>query len=146
MLGATRIIFAISRDGFFLTRAANVSTGGTPRIALLVTSIVSMLLVATGTFERTIAIAAVFFVANYAVTYLALIVLRRREPDLPRPFRTWGYPWTPLIVLVGSLVFLVGAIVSDTGNSLYALAILAASVPIYLSTSSRRANAWANRR
>src|SRR4030095_8871311 len=65
LLGATRIIFAISRDGFFLTRAATVSAGGTPRIALLFTSIVSMLLVATGTFERTIAIAAVFFVANY---------------------------------------------------------------------------------
>jgi APA family basic amino acid/polyamine antiporter len=141
LLGATRIIFAISRDGFFLTRAATVSTGGTPRIALLFTSIVSMLLVATGTFERTIAIAAVFFVANYALTYLALIVLRRREPHLERPFRAWGYPWTPLIVLVGSILFLAGAIVSDTGNSLYALAILAASVPIYVATAKQRAKA-----
>jgi APA family basic amino acid/polyamine antiporter len=139
LLGATRIIFAISRDGFFLARAATVSAGGTPRIALLVTSILSMLLVATGTFERTIAIAAVFFVANYALTYLALIVLRRREPALPRPFRAWGYPWTPMIVLIGSLLFLGGAVVSDTGNSVYALAILAASVPIYLVTASQRA-------
>lgn len=138
LLGATRIIFAISRDGFFVHQAATVSPGGTPRTALLFTSFASMLLVATGTFERTIAIAAVFFVANYALAYLALIVLRRREPNLPRPFRAWGYPWTPLIVLVGSVLFLVGAIISDTGNSLYALAILAVSAPVYVLTSRHR--------
>ena len=137
LLGATRIIFAIARDGFLPGQVASVSAGGTPRAALLLTSIVSMLLVATGTFERTIAIAAIFFVANYAVVYLALIVLRRREPQLLRPFRAWGYPWTPLIVLIGSLLFLIGAIVSDTGNSVYALVVLGVSVPLYLLAAKR---------
>ena len=137
MLGATRIIFAISRDGLFASRAASVSAGGTPRPALLMTSIVAMLLAATATFERTIAIAAIFFVANYAAAYTALFVLRCTRPDLPRLYRAWGYPWTTLIVLVGSVLFLASAIISDTRNSLFALCILAASIPVYLLTTRR---------
>ena len=75
---------------------------------------------------------AFFFVANYAMAYISVIVLRRREPDLPRPYRAWGYPWTTLIVLLGSIAFLAGAVISDKQNSLWALAILAASYPLYL--------------
>lgn len=137
LLGATRIVFAISRDGLFTSGAASVSAGGTPRFALLITSFAAMLLVATGTFERIIAIAAIFFVANYAASYAALLVLRRTAPELPRPFRAWGYPWTTLLVLSGSLLFLFGAIKSDSRNSLVALAILAASVPVYIFMSKR---------
>src|SRR5262249_60841508 len=71
MLGATRIVFAISRDGLFASNGASVSASGTPRAALLLTSLAAMLLVVTGSFERIIAIAAIFFVANYAATYIA---------------------------------------------------------------------------
>ena len=137
LLGATRIIFAISRDGLFASGAASVSTGGTPRFSLLMTSFAAMLLVATGTFERIIAIAAIFFVANYAASYSALLALRRTAPELPRSFRAWGYPWTTLLVLAGSLLFLVGTVKSDSRNSLVALAILAASVPVYIFMSKR---------
>src|SRR5215471_15609825 len=129
LLGATRIIFAISRDGLFASGVASVSAGGTPRFALLVTSAAAMLLVATATFDRIIAIAAIFFVANYAASYAALLVLRRTAAELPRPFRAWGYPWTTLLVLAGSLLFLVAAVKSDVKNSLAALGILAAGAP-----------------
>ena len=138
MLGATRIVFAISRDGLFAANVASVSATGTPRAALLLTSLAAILLVVTGSFERIIAIAAIFFVANYAATYVALLVLRRTAPDLPRPFRAWGYPWTTLTLIAVSLLFLIGAIASDTRNSLYAVGILAASAPVYLFMTRRR--------
>jgi len=138
MLGATRIVFAISRDGLFASNLASVSTSGTPRAALLLTSMAAMLLVVTGSFERIIAIAAIFFVANYAATYIALLVLRRTAPDLPRPFHAWGYPWTTLTLIAVSLLFLIGAIASDTRNSLYAVSILAASAPVYLFMTRRK--------
>ena len=139
LLGATRIIFAISRDGLFASGVASVSAGGTPRFALLVTSAAAMLLVATATFDRIIAIAAIFFVGNYAASYAALLVLRRTAPGLPRPVRAWGYPWTTLLVLAGSLLFLAVAVKSDIRNSLVALCILAASVPVYILVVKRNA-------
>ena len=66
------------------------------------------------------------------MAFISVIVLRRREPDLPRPYRVWGYPWTTLIVIAGSIAFLAGAVAGDTKNSLWALGLLAISGPAYL--------------
>jgi APA family basic amino acid/polyamine antiporter len=69
------------------------------------------------------------------MTFTSLFVLRRREPHAPRPFRAWGYPWTVALALAGSIIFLCGAVAVDlsgeTRDSLYALALLAASYPAY---------------
>jgi APA family basic amino acid/polyamine antiporter len=59
-------------------------------------------------------------------------VLRRREPETVRPYRAWGYPWTTAFALAVSVAFLAGAVWSDTENSLYALGLLALSLPVYL--------------
>jgi APA family basic amino acid/polyamine antiporter len=130
-LTAPRILYAMSCDELFARRAARVNRGGTPTVTLLISTIVAVLFIFRS-FEQVLAALAFFFVANYSMAYISLIVLRWREPDLPRPYRAWGYPWTTLIVLLGSIAFLTGAVISDKQNSLWALAILAASVPIYL--------------
>jgi APA family basic amino acid/polyamine antiporter len=82
-------------------------------------------------FERVIAIMAFVFVADYALAYVSVFVLRWREPDATRPYRAWGYPWTTAAALIGSVAFLLGAVWSDTRNSLYSLAVLAVSYPLY---------------
>jgi len=124
MIG-TRILFAMGRDGLLWRRAASVTARGTPAAAMLVTTLVALALVATGTFQRLVAVVAFFLAANYAVCCLALIVLRRREPDRPRPFRAWGYPWSAALVLAGAAAFLAGAAAGDTINAAGALALLA---------------------
>ena len=124
MIG-TRILFAMGRDGLLWRRAASVTARGTPAAAMLVTTLVALALVATGTFQRLVAVVAFFLAANYVVCCLALIVLRRREPDRPRPFRAWGYPWSAALVLAGAAAFLVGAAIGDTINAGGALALLA---------------------
>jgi len=145
LLGTPRILYAIGRDGLFTHKAAEVSTGGTPRAALLISTGAALLLVAWGTFEILVAIDAVLFVAIYCVAYSAVFVLRRKEPELRRPFRAWGYPWTTAIVLIGSCLFLVGAAASDPRNTFYGVALLAISVPTYLWKRRARAQAAAAR-
>jgi len=130
-LTAPRILYAMSCDELFARRATRVNKGGTPTVTLLISTVVAVLFI-FGSFEQVLAALAFFFVANYTMAYLSLIVLRVREPDLPRPYRAWGYPWTTGIVLLGSIAFIVGAVISDQRHSLFALAILAVSVPIYL--------------
>jgi basic amino acid/polyamine antiporter, APA family len=140
-LTAPRILYAMSCDELFARRATRVNRGGTPTVTLLISTVVAVLFIFFRSFEQVLAALAFFFVANYTMAYLSLIVLRRREPDLPRPYRAWGYPWTTVIVLLGSIIFLIGAVISDKRDSLFALMILAASVPIYLVVrlmSSRR--------
>jgi APA family basic amino acid/polyamine antiporter len=96
------------------------------------------LLIASGRFEDIIAIAAILVAAMYCMNYIAVIVLRRREPQLPRPFRAWGYPVTTVLVLAGSLAFLIAAIHDDRLSALRAAALLALAVPAYAGMRWRR--------
>ena len=131
-LMATRVLFAISRDGLFAKQAATVNKGGTPAVALFISAAVALLFIIFGqTFERVITVLAFFFVANYTLSFISVFVLRRREPEKERPYRSWGYPWTTALALIGSVLFLAGAIASDTRNSIYALALLAVSYPLF---------------
>jgi APA family basic amino acid/polyamine antiporter len=131
-LMATRVLYAMSRDGLFTQRAAIVNKGGTPAFALLLSTGISILFIVFGkTFEQVINVLAFFFVANYALSFISVFVLRWREPDRERPYKAWGYPWTTGLALVGSVVFLVGAIKSDRENSLYAVLLLALSYPVF---------------
>lgn len=126
-----RTLYALGRDGLFSTKAVMVNEGGTPVFALAVTTLVAIILIMMGTFEKLMAIYAFFAVANYIVLIAALFVLRKRSPDLPRPFRTWAYPFAPLGVLLISIALFVGFIISDTRDSIYALVMLGVSYPIY---------------
>ena len=124
MIG-TRVIFAMGRDQLFWSRTSTVNAGGTPGIATLLTAAVAVGLIGTGTFQRLIAMTSFFLAANYSLCCMALIALRRREPELPRPYQAWGYPWSVWLVTAGSVSFVVGMLAGDVFNGLAALALLA---------------------
>lgn len=126
-----RVLFAMSSDGLFFKRASRVNAGGTPVTALLLSTVVGIIFV-LGSFERVIAMLSFFFVANYTLSYTSLIILRKREPDLPRPYRAWGYPWTTGVAVIASAVFLVGSIATDRDNAPLALGMLVLSYPIFV--------------
>jgi len=130
-LFCTRTLYAMSCDRLFFQRAARVNAGGTPTVALLLSTLVGVLFV-LGSFERVIAMLSFFFVANYTLSYTSLFVLRKKEPQMERPYRAWGYPWTTGIALLVSVIFLVGSIVTDQKNAPWALATLVLSFPVFL--------------
>jgi APA family basic amino acid/polyamine antiporter len=127
---AARTLFAMSSDRLFFKQASRVNKGGTPVTALLLSTIVGIIFI-LGSFERVIAMLSFFFVANYALSYASLFQLRKREPDAPRPYRAWGYPWTSAIALAASAIFLVASLATDRSNAPLAFLILALSYPIY---------------
>lgn len=139
-LQTPRVLYAMSRDRLFFSQARHVNPGGTPTVALGLTTAAIVFFVITGTAERLLDILAFFLVANYSLVFIALFVLRWKEPDAPRPFRAWGYPVTPALALLGSLIYL-GAVISVDWersedwwmrNSLHAVALLALSAPLYV--------------
>lgn len=135
VLMGSRVAYAMSADGLFPRAGATVNPGGTPTVALAASVGVALAFIATGTIDIIIAVLAFFFVANYILAFASVFVLRRREPETPRPYRAWGYPWTTGLAIAGSVAFLAGAVASDTQNSIYAVALLAASYPAYLIAS-----------
>src|SRR5712691_11857082 len=102
------------------------------RVLFFMSAAIAVLFIVFGqTFEKVITVLAFFFVANYTLSFISVFVMRRREPEKERPYRAWGYPWTTGGALIGSVGFLVGAIASDTRNSVYALLLLAVSYPVF---------------
>lgn len=130
LLQSTRIVFALGRDRSREGRLAAVDERGTPMAALAASCAVAVLMVATGTAQRLLAVAGFLYVVNYCSAFVAVFMLRAREPELARPFRAWGHPYTTGGVLAASVAFLAGAVVSDFGNSVWALALLAAAEPV----------------
>ena len=120
----------MARDG--LPSPDHQITRWYPAAATVATALIALGFLLSGSFERVLALLAFFFVAAYTLSFTSVFVLRRREPDTPRPYRTWGYPWTTGLVLAGSVAFLAGQVANDTRNSLWSLALLAASYPVFL--------------
>jgi basic amino acid/polyamine antiporter, APA family len=145
VLMAPRVLFAMASDGLFWRGAREVNRGGTPDIALLISSVVAVAFVVTGTFETVIAKLSFFFVANYTLSFVSLFVLRRGGqailPDQKEQtgqaglpvlhFRAWGHPLTTAIALIASVAFLGAAVAADPTNSVWTLGLLALSYPAY---------------
>lgn len=139
LLMGSRVLYAFARDGYVTKKAATVSAGGTPRVALVLTSVTAVILILSGTFAQTIALAAVLFLLYYVAAFAAVFVLRHREPTRPRPYKAWGYPFSTALVLVGSVLFLIAAVVQDLRSGLIAAVFLAGCAPMYAWSARRRA-------
>lgn len=126
-----RVSLALARDGLFPRKFAAVNSGGTPYIGLLFTTIISAILSAVGSFELLNAIAQFFAVTLAILILTSFFVLRRREPDAPRPYRAWLYPVAPGIVLLFSVLIFFGYAFGNPFPSICALAILGASYPAF---------------
>ncbi len=149
-LFCTRTLYAMSCDGLFFRRATQVNAGGTPTVSLLLSTIVGVLFVLISflsghAFEHVIAMLSFFFVANYTLSYFSLFALRKREPQMSRPYCAWGYPWTTGIALGASVLFLIGSIITDQKNAPLALGMLLLSYPVFrvLKWVTQRADASA---
>lgn len=131
MLTTCRVPLVMSRDGLMPPAFDRVNKGGTPTVTHWVGIGIALGFILSGTFESVLALAAFFFVANYVLSFTSVFALRRNEPDAPRPYRVPGFPYTTGLVLLGSIAFLVGAVLSDRANSVRSLLLLAASYPAY---------------
>jgi basic amino acid/polyamine antiporter, APA family len=130
-LMASRVAFALGRDGAAPRMLSRVNPGGTPSAAMVATAAIVGLFLLTGAFNRVIALCSFLFVASYTLSFASVFVLRRREPEMPRPYRAWGHPWTTGAVLLGSVVFLAGSLLADTRTGVIALILVVVSYPAF---------------
>ncbi|HYX81239.1 MAG TPA: amino acid permease, partial [Gemmatimonadales bacterium] len=101
ILTAARIPYAMARQGLFFQAQGYVHPRyATPIIALITQAIISAILAASGTYDRLFTYVVFAEFLFYALSAGAVLRLRRRAPELARPYRTWGYPWTPIVFIV----------------------------------------------
>jgi APA family basic amino acid/polyamine antiporter len=138
-LAGARVIYAMARDQLFFRRAAAVHpVYRTPAPALVLHGLVAAALTLTGTYSDLLTMTAFSSLLFNVLTVTGLLVLRRRRPDLPRPYRVWAYPWVPMLYVAVAAFFLVYMPVADPRNTGLGLLLTAAGVPAYLYWRRRR--------
>jgi basic amino acid/polyamine antiporter, APA family len=132
LLTGPRVYFAMAEDGLFFRRVAAVHPRyHTPHVAVSIVVVLTAVNASLRTFEQ---LAEAFVLLLYpflALTVAAVFVLRRRRPELERPYRTAGYPVIPLIFLVGTMAMLGNAALERPATTLISVAIGAAGLPVY---------------
>jgi basic amino acid/polyamine antiporter, APA family len=132
VLTAPRVFFAMARDGLFFRKFADLHpTLLTPHVSIVATGAWAAVLSVTGTFEQLATYVVFGQWIFFGLTVAAVIVLRRRRPDLPRPYRTWGYPVTPVVFILASLYISVSTLVTQPVNAVAGIGIIAAGIPAY---------------
>lgn len=132
MMTSPRIFFALADDGLFPAVIARVDPKtGAPYAAIVLTTVLGMVFVLVRSFSQLADQFVIGIWPFYALAVAAIYVLRRRRPDLARPYRTWGYPVVPAVFLVASLFLLGNYFVSQPVASAWDIGVLVVGIPVY---------------
>ena len=131
MLGP-RVYYAMARDRLFFKLFQNINQKHhVPSYAIILQGGISIALVLTSTFY-TLLIYVGFVIAIFSsLTVIGMILLRSKEPDRPRPYKTWGYPFTPILFVIGNLWIVIFSVKNNLAAFIWGLLTVAAGLCIY---------------
>jgi APA family basic amino acid/polyamine antiporter len=139
ILSGSRVPYAMARDGLFFKAAANVHPKFfTPGNSVIMLCSWSSVVILSGWFDDLYNFVIFGSWILYLMTALSVFVLRRKQPDLPRPYRTAGYPIVPVLFVIVAAFLLVSTLQNRPRESLMGLVLMALGIPFYFYWKSRR--------
>jgi basic amino acid/polyamine antiporter, APA family len=131
-LASARVYYAMAKDGVFFTPMGRIHPKfGTPAFALVAAGIWSAILAASGTFETLLSYVIFVGWIFYSMGALAVIVMRRKAPNAPRPYRVPGYPFTPILFVLSGLAIVVNTLVQDPRKGVIGLGGTLLALPVF---------------
>jgi basic amino acid/polyamine antiporter, APA family len=132
VLTGARIYYAMAKEKAFFASLADVHPRfRTPAVSLTAQGIWASLLVLTGTFEELFTYVVFVSWIFYALTAAGVFVSRNRFPELIRPYRTWGYPWTLILFIAFSVYLVANTLIESPRESFIGIVIVLVGVPAY---------------
>jgi len=132
IMTAPRLYFAQARDGLFFEKFGFVHPRfETPALAIVGQGIWSALLALSGSYEVLFSYSTFTFWVFYGMTVAGVLILRRKYPDTPRPYRMWGYPVTPIVFVAVTVWFVANTLISRPGPSMVGSLIILSGIPAY---------------
>jgi len=127
-----RVYFAMAKDKLFFPQIAAVHPKFlTPHVSIIAIGVWSIILSLSGTFEQLFTYVVFGQWIFFGLTVAAVIILRKKRPDLPRPYKTWGYPVTPVIFILAAFYIAVSALINQFWNAMAGLGIIVLGLPFY---------------
>ena len=131
-ISAPRVYYAMARDGLFFRKLGDVHPRyGTPALSIIAGTAWAMVLAVSGTFEQLLTYVVFVGWIFYALGAACVFVLRRTKPDVERPFRVPGYPWTPLLFILAAIALVGNTIVTQPGRAAVGIGVVLLGLPVY---------------
>jgi amino acid transporter len=139
VLCSARLLYAMAEDRLFFAKMGEVHPRyHTPAFAIVAQCACAALFTLSGKYDQLFTYTVFAMTLGYMLTVLAVFVLRRKRPDAERPYRCWGYPWTPILYIAVTAAWTANAIFTEPRESLFGLALLALGVPLFLFWKRRK--------
>jgi APA family basic amino acid/polyamine antiporter len=140
VLGGARIYYSMALDGAFFSSMTHLShRWKTPVTSLVVQCIWVCILILSARYDQLYTCFIFMMTLTYVLTVGAVFVLRRTQPDRPRPYRCFGYPWLPILYILVAGGFVVSTLLTKPRESLEGLGLAAIGVPLYVYWQRRKA-------
>jgi APA family basic amino acid/polyamine antiporter len=140
ILTGSRVPYAMAVDGLFFKPVAKVHPEfRTPGISILAITSWAAILVLSGRYDQLYTYVIFASWILYGMTTAAVLVLRRKRPEMPRPYRTFGYPFVPIVFVLSALGLVISTLIHSPRESMLGLALIFAGLPFYYHWAKRRA-------
>lgn len=138
VLAGARVYYTMAQDGLFFKQAGRLNRNAVPGWALWVQCLIAAILCLSGKYGDLLTMVSFVVVIFYALTIAGIFILRKKKPELERPYRAFGYPLFPGIYILLAAIFCVGLVYTLPKYSLWGLGIALAGIPLYYLAVSRQ--------
>lgn len=133
ILVGPRVYYAMAKDGLFFRKVAHVHPRfRTPGFSILIQAIWASVLTLLGSFEQIFTFAMFIAIAFWIAATASVFTLRKKRPDLPRPYKTWGYPVVPAIFIIASCGILLNTLLEKPVEAMAGIILTALGIPVCL--------------
>ena len=131
ILAGPRVYYAMAVDGLFFKKVAGLNKRGVPAFALIIQGVWSVLLCLSGTYGNLLDYVIFAVLLFFALTILAIFILRVKRPDIPRPYKAFGYPYIPALYIITTLTIMVILLIYKPNYTFPGLGIVLLGIPVF---------------
>jgi APA family basic amino acid/polyamine antiporter len=140
ILAGARVYYTMAKDGLFFKSAGSLNKFAVPQWALWAQSAVACILCLSGKYGDLLDMVAFVAVVFYALTILGIFILRKKRPEMERPYKAFGYPFLPAVYILLAIAFCIALIIQKPTYAGWGLAIVLAGIPLYFAAVTGRKN------
>lgn len=131
ILAGARVYYTMAKDGLFFRKAGHLNKNSVPGWALWAQAVVASLLCLSGSYNNLLTMISFVVVIFYGLTIAGIFILRKKQPDLPRPYKAFGFPVLPIIYIIMGSVFCIFLAIAEPLYTLWGLGIVLLGIPLY---------------
>ena len=131
ILAGPRVYYAMARDGLFFKKVGEINKKGVPGFAIVIQGIWAILLCLSGTYSNLLDYVIFAVLLFFTLTIIALFILRTKRPDIPRPYKAFGYPVIPVIYILTTSFIMVILLIYKPNYTFPGLILVVLGIPVY---------------